>query len=236
MSTLRLADRVAVITGGASGIGASIAKRFASEGARVVIGDRDAEAGPQAARSLSAPDNEVVFVPCDVAQASDARNLIDTTLEKFERLDVLVNNAGVWRAGDLAQMSIEDWDHVIEVNLRGTFLCSRAAIAPMLARKRGAIVNFSSRAGIRGQPGCGAYCASKAGVISLTQSLAAEVKEAGVRVNAICPGMVRTSMGAQAGVIPGARWIEPCEIADVALYLASDESSAITGAAIDAFG
>jgi len=236
MGSGRLKDRVAIVTGGADGIGRRIAELFASEGAHLVIGDLDAEAGRRTVESIRGDGHDALFVECDISQEEGVRRLAEAAVNGFERIDILVNNAGIYRSDTVAETSAEDWDRVMEVNLKGTFLCSRAVLRPMMRQKSGVIINISSRAGKKGLAEAGAYAASKGGVIAFTYSLMLEVKELGIRVNAICPGMVHTTMGDGSPVMPGERWIEPEEIARVALFLASDEGSAVNGAAVNAYG
>lgn len=232
----KLTDRVAIITGGASGIGAAMADLFSSEGARIAIGDLDATLGTSKADAITEAGGHAICVEGDVSTPAGATRLVDAAVAEFGRIDVLVNNAGIYRNNSVAEMPVEEWDRILEVNLRGTFLCSRAAIGALVESGRGTIVNIGSRAGNRGEAFGSAYAASKAGVIALTRSLAGEIKGTGARINVICPGMVRTSMGADAVVIPGERWVEPEEIARVALFLACDDSTALQGAVLDAYG
>ena len=232
----KLTDRVAIITGGASGIGAAIVDRFAGEGASIVIGDLDGGGGASKVDAVVSAGGRALFVEGDVSDPRAAKHLVEASIAEFGHLDVLVNNAGIYRNNAVAEMPVEEWDRILEVNLRGTFLCTRAAVGPMVERGCGAIVNMGSRAGNRGEAFGSAYAASKAAVIALTRSLAGEIKGTGVRVNVICPGMVQTSMGADAVVFPGERWVDPDEIARLAVFLASDDSTALQGAVVDAYG
>lgn len=242
-------SRVAIVTGGASGIGRATADRFARDGLRVALVDVD-EAGLAAAvRDLGGGD-VALAVPADVRAFDACAYAITSTVERFGRLDVLVNSAGVWVEGPTDTMTEADWDRVIDVNLKGTFQMCRHAI-PALEATRGCIVNLSSDAGLWGNKGAAIYCASKGGVTVLTKALAVELAERGIRVNAVCPGDVDSPMIHYQAETFGAgdpdgyladllkaypqrppRFIRPEEVAELIAFLASERATPITGAAV----
>ncbi|HEY1328012.1 MAG TPA: SDR family NAD(P)-dependent oxidoreductase [Casimicrobiaceae bacterium] len=202
----RLAGRVAIVTGGAAGIGAAIARAFAAEGARVVIADRDEDNASETAASL--PD--ATAIGTDVTHEDDVRALVAATLGRFGSVDILVNNAGIMRKGYVKDMPLELWQQVLDVNLTGTFLCSKAVLPAMIERRRGRIINIASIAGKIGEPTASAYSAAKFGVIGFTRALAHEVARHDILVNAICPGPIATALGEQG-------WREGAEVEGVAL-------------------
>ncbi|MFN7149569.1 MAG: SDR family NAD(P)-dependent oxidoreductase [Microthrixaceae bacterium] len=225
----RLEGKVALVSGAASGIGAAVVTRLAADGATVLGCD------------LTAMDDGVV---CDVRDPDACRAAVDTTVERHGRLDVLVNVAGVAFGNRIQDVTIEQWRQVLEVNLTGTFLLSQAAL-PALLEHTGTIVNMASAAGIQATPYNAAYCASKAGVIQLTKSMALELASAGVRVNAVCPTAVDTPFlqGFQLpqdadlqllmrAASPMGRLIEPSEVAAAVAYLVSDDAANINGTAL----
>jgi NAD(P)-dependent dehydrogenase (short-subunit alcohol dehydrogenase family) len=235
-----LEGRVAAITGGGRGIGYAIARRYLLAGATVVLGDRAADRLPGAVESL-AEHGPVTGVPMDVRDWDGVKAFYQGIWDEHGRLDVTVNNAGIQEAGPSLEMSQERWDEVLRVNLSGVFACAQAAGAHMVAQGRGSIVNIASAAGVLGLPERAPYCASKAAVMSVTRVLATEWAETGVRVNAIGPGWVQTDLVREAIALgrlnveaahrrtPLKRLAEPEEIAEVALFLASDASSYFTG-------
>jgi len=241
----KLEKKVAVITGAARGIGKQIALTFASEGADIVIGDIiTMETAAQEIRSLG---RKVVTVKVDVSSKQQVKNLFDTAIDNFKKVDILVNNAGIVRYASILDMSEEDWDIVLEVNLKGVFLCSQAVAGYMIQQKYGRIINIASIAGINSIPqGLTSYATSKAGVIQLTKVCAIELGPYGINVNAIAPGIVITD-----GLYAGRTQVETelfikervnltvldrvgttQDIANSSLFLASDESSFITGQVI----
>lgn len=238
-----LADRTAVVTGGARGLGYAIAERFIAEGARVVLGDLDLAATQSAAAQLGA--DQVLAVRCDVTRAADVDALVAAAVDRFGGLDVMVNNAGITRDATLRKMTEEQFDEVIAVHLKGTWNGLRAASAIMRENKRGAIVNMSSLSGKVGLIGQTNYSAAKAGIVGMTKAAAKELAYLGVRVNAIAPGLIRSEMteampqriwDQKLAEIPMGRAGEPAEVAGVALFLASDLSSYLTGTVLDVTG
>jgi NAD(P)-dependent dehydrogenase (short-subunit alcohol dehydrogenase family) len=241
----RLSGRVAIVTGGASGIGRASAERFAAEGAAVVIADV-APAGEEVAAAIRGHGGTAAFVRTDVAREDDVAAMIAAAVDRFGRLDVLFNNAGVGTFVPFEKLDPETWDRIMAINLRSMYLACRRAL-PHLRATRGVILNMASQSGLQGQALNEAYCASKAGVILFTRSLAREVGPAGVRVNCICPGGIDTPLlrgfveaaGKSAADVqrpPIGRLGMPEEVAAAALFLVSDESSFITGIALPVDG
>ncbi|HET9093231.1 MAG TPA: glucose 1-dehydrogenase [Acidimicrobiales bacterium] len=229
--------RVAVVTGSGQGIGLGIARRLAADGAKVVLNDLDEARVKAAASELSGEGGEVAYVASDVSTADGAAALVDQALSEFGTLDILVNNAGVARDKWLVKMSEEDWDLVMNVNLRSQFLCTRAAAPHMMEKKHGRIVNVASRAWLGG-PGQANYSASKGGVVSFTRTCALEFAKYQITANAIAPALVDTPLfrGLSAEVqerlintIPVGRIGGPEEIASAAAFFAADESWYVTG-------
>ncbi|UCG26272.1 MAG: 3-oxoacyl-ACP reductase FabG [Chloroflexota bacterium] len=243
-----LEDKVALITGGGSGIGRATAVRFAGEGARIVICDVDEEGLDETYRQVAELRTDVVQIVGSVTDRDSVQSMVDAAISQYGRLDILVNNAGITRDGltvrykddEMTLMPDERWDAVLEVNLKGTWLCSQIAGAQMIRQKSGRIVNTASVAAL-GNIGQANYAASKAGVIGLTKTLALEWARFSIAVNCVAPGAVSTRMTAtipdriMAGLIqaiPYRRLAEPEEIAAVHAFLASDEASYITGQVI----
>lgn len=240
-----LNGRVAVVTGGSRGIGKAIALKLANNGAKVAIfATRESEAVNQTLSELKAIGNEAMFVPCDVSNFEQVKASIDSVIEQFGKIDILVNNAGITKDKLLMQMSEEDFDDVISVNLKGTYNTVKACIRPFIRNKYGKIINISSVVGLMGNPGQVNYAASKAGIIGLTKSLAKEYAAKGINCNAIAPGFIATDMtedllDKQEGLInmiPMKKVGNPEDIANLALFLASDMSSYITGEVIKVDG
>jgi len=242
-----LKEKVALITGAGNGIGRATAVRFAKEGAKLVLSDLDKE-GLEATVKEIGESGEAVVVEGNVTSRDDVNKMVDTGVEKFDRLDILINNAGITRdglttrikEGDVKFMADEKWDAVIDVNLKGTWLCSQIAAVPMIKQKYGKIVNTSS-IGALGNIGQANYAASKAGVIGLTKTLALEWARFNIAVNCVSPGATKTRMTESIPEkvmemfiekIPFRRLAEPKEIAALHLFLASDEASYITGQVI----
>ena len=235
---MQLDGQVAIITGGSKGIGRAIADSYSEEGCAVVIAARTESDVEAAASEIRHSGGRALGIIADVSNESDVDRMFGAALAEFDRVDILVNNAAAIH-GPISAVDLEvgKWREVIDVNLTGAFLCARAVLPHMYARGSGKIINISSIGGRKGGWGRAAYRASKAGLISLTETLAAEGAEHGVDVNCICPGgtdteMVRIASGGR--VNPD--WVKPQEIASVALFLASAGASAISGEAIDVFG
>jgi 3alpha(or 20beta)-hydroxysteroid dehydrogenase len=234
----RLEGKVAVVTGAAMGMGAEVTRRFVAEGARVVLADIDHAAAKELAGELG---RDAIVVPHDVSDEASWDEVVSAGLTSFGGLDILINNAGVWRTAPLVEQTVADFDQIIAVNLRGVFLGMRAVAEPMRSRGGGSIVNTSSTAGLVGLANMVAYGASKWGVRGMTKVAAVELGRWGIRVNSIHPGGVDTPMtsslrygrdGGSAPQLPLGRYGTPADIADLHLFLASDESSWITGAEI----
>lgn len=239
-----LAGRTAVVTGGAQGLGFAMARLFAAEGARVVIGDLDTESTRTAAARIG-DEQAACGLRCDVTRAADVATLIDTAVDRFGSLDVMVNNAGITRDATLRRMTEEQFDEVIAVHLKGTWNGTRSAAAVMRERGGGSIINMSSISGKVGFVGQTNYSAAKAGIVGLTKAAAKELAHLGVRVNAIQPGLIRSAMtesmpqriwDAKLAEVPMGRAGEPDEVAGVALFLASDLSSYMTGTVLEVTG
>lgn len=238
-----LRDEVAIITGGAQGIGLAIAARFANEGATVVLADRDGDAAAAAADNLG---GAATGLACDVADEGAVDAMFAEVVDRHGDVHVLVNNAGILRDGMLHKMTLDDFRAVVDVHLQGTWLCTRAALRHMRSRDGGgAIVNLSSISGKVGNLGQSNYAAAKAGIVALTKTTAREGARHRVRANAIMPGLIRTemteSMPQQAwddkmADIPLGRAGEPSEVAEVALFLASSMSSYCTGITVEVTG
>jgi len=241
-----LQNSVAIVTGASTGIGAATARRFAEEGAAVVAADVNVADGEETVAEINDAGGEATFVETDVSDPDDVAEMVETAVETYGGLDYAFNNAGI--EGDMvptAEQPMENWERVIDVNLKGVFLCLQAEIPAMLEADGGAIVNTSSVAGVVGSPGIGPYVASKHGVIGLTKSAALEYAESGVRVNAICPGLIETPMIDRTGSefrdqaiagTPMGRPGTPEEIGDAAVWLCSEEASFVTGEAMVADG
>jgi len=234
-----LSDRVALVTGGSRGIGRAIAVALAGRGARVAVNYvSNAEAAAEVVRQIAGAGGQAVAVQGDVAQPGDARRLIDETVAALGGLHVLVNNAGLTQDDLVLRMSEDAWDRVLAVDLRGAFLCTKAALRPMVRQRWGRIINIASVAGMVGNAGQANYAAAKAGLIGFTKSVAKEVASRSITANAIAPGLVRTEMtagltqaqeGAVLQIVPLGRPATPEEIAPAAVFLASEEAAYITG-------
>jgi len=245
----RLRDKVAIVTGAASGIGRACARLFAAEGAAVVLADWDAAGGDEAAAEIVAAGGRARFQHVDVSSEDDASTLVGAAQSSFGSVDILVNNAGIMPDGSLLTQTVEEWDRVMAVNLKGMFLCARAAVPAMRERGEGhsgGIVNTASPTGLLGYPDLVAYSTSKGGVLAFTRALAVELAPA-IRVNAVVPGTVNTGilqkyletvddrdavLRAFAAQHPMGRVGEPEDVARAALFLASDDAAFITGSSL----
>jgi len=245
---MKLKNKVAIITGAASGIGKATAFLFAREGAKVVIADIDERNGKNV-ESVIKKIGDAIFVRCNVAKSDDAKNLISDAMEKFEKIDILFNNAGIYQENKfLHELSEELWDITIDTNLKGIFLCSKYAIPFMRKNKYGVIINNASELGIVPEPESPAYCASKAAVIHLTKVMALEYANDNIRINCVCPGPIDTPLLRKSFKTDThlkdyieqdtilKRLGKPEEVAKVVLFLASDDANYVTGASYSVDG
>ena len=237
----RMKDKVAVITGSGKGLGEAMALLFSREGAKIVVFDNDEGAGRETVEQIREQGGEAIFVHGDVSNPDDAVRLIDAAVDAFGRADVLVNNAGIHVDKTVANTTEAEWDQILGVNLKGVFLCSKAAIPQMRRQGGGNIICISSISGLIGQLNQAAYNASKHGIIGLVRCMAYDHAQENIRANAICPGVMNTPLVAsvpEAHIAPYRkanlleRFAEPIEVANAALFLASDESSHVTGSAL----
>ena len=254
---MRLENKVAVVTGAGRGIGRGIALALAGEGASVVVADIRYEDARGVAAEVRGLGRESLAVKVDVTKSSEVKRMVERALARFGGVDILVNNAGIIRVGNVVDISEKDWDDVLDVNLKGVFLCSKAVAPHMVARRSGKIISISSTAGRRGMPGKAHYHASKFGVIGFTQCLALELAPDNINVNCVCPGVVTTQMhtkvltpyaarmqriseeeayGRVIGNIPLRRPQTPEDIGNLVVFLASDEAVNITGQSINVSG
>lgn len=239
-------DRVALVTGGSRGIGRGIALELAKRGATVVVNyNSNAEAANEVVAAIETASGKAIAVKADVSRLNQADILIKTVIEKYSKIDILVNNAGVTRDGMIMMMKEEDWDVVIDTNLKSAWNCSKLAVRAMMRKRYGRIINISSVSGIAGNGGQTNYSASKAGLIGLTKALAREVASRQITVNAVAPGFVTTDMTANVPqnlldqinkAIPLERWGTPEDIGYAVAFLASDEASYITGQVLSVDG
>lgn len=237
-----LKDKVALITGASRGIGKAIALKFAQNGANVIINYSSSQSQAEELKEeIEKIGTKAMIIKCDVSNADEVSQMFSQVEKEFGRLDILVNNAGITKDGLILRMNEEDFDKVIAINLKGAFLCARAAAKMMVKQRSGNIINISSVVGIAGNIGQANYAASKAGIIGLTKSLAKELASRNIRVNAIAPGFIKTDMTevlsdkvkeVMLSSIPLGRFGEADEVANVALFLASNLSSYITGQVI----
>lgn len=242
---MKLKNKVAIITGGSSGIGKATALLFAKEGAQVVIAGIDETKGKEAVKEIG---DSAIFVKCDVTNSNDVKKMIDKTVKTFGKIDILFNNAGVYQEDKYVhELPEELWDEIIDTNLKGVFLCSKYAIQ-IMKKKGGAIINNASSLGLVAEAESPAYCASKAAVIHLTKVMALEYARDGIRVNCVCPGPIDTPMFRKSfknkkeaenyiknRTITG-RIGKPEEVAKVVMFLAADDASFVTGSAYSVDG
>ena len=253
---MRLKDKTAIVTGAASGIGLTTALKFGSEGAAVMCADLDGEGAQRTAARIADLGGKSASFKVDVTKEAEVQALVAETVRQWERVDVMFNNAGIEFGLPVTQVSELQWDGLIDVNLKGVFLGCKHVLPQMAKQQSGAIVNTASVAGLRGVAFLSTYCASKGGVVLLTKSLAVEWAPLGVRVNAVCPGVIRTPMAERAiqaggglgGGTPEESWKqlaaahplgrvgEPEEVAEAVTFLASDQASFITGVALSVDG
>ena len=242
---MRLKGKVALITGGNSGIGAATARLFAAEGASVVITGRSESRGNRVLAEIQAAGGEALWIACDVRNAEEARRAVQWTQREFGRLDILFNNAGIILRKNVLDMSEEEWDNNLDTNLKSAFLFAKYALPIMIAQRSGVIINNGSGWGLKGGANAASYCASKAGLVNLTRAMALDHSAQGIRINCICPGDVDTPMlddeahqlqQARAAIVadgalrPMGRIGTAEEVARSVLFLASDDSSYMTGA------
>jgi 3-oxoacyl-[acyl-carrier protein] reductase len=242
---MKLQGKVAIVTGGARGIGKAIAALFAKEGADIAICDVNAEAMAETAKEIEAIGRRVFTATVDVTKAQDVDGFVQKTLDKMGKIDILINNAGITRDGLLVRMSENDWDLVLNVNLKGAFNFTKAVSKIMMKQRDGRIVNMASIIGIMGNAGQANYAASKGGLIALTKTVAKELASRNVRANAIAPGFIQTEMTAKLSdevksemlkFVPLGKLGTVQDVANLALFLAGDDSSYITGQVVQVDG
>lgn len=241
---MRLENKVVIITGAGSGIGKETALMFVKEGAKVVVADMNEKAGEETVAEVM-KYGEGFFVKLDVSNREQSKQMVKTTLEKYGKIDVLINNAGIIQDAFLSKMTEEQWDKVVDVNLKGVFNCTQAVVEVMMNQGNGVIINTSSIVGLTGNVGQVNYAATKAGLIGMTKTLAKELGKKGIRVNAVAPGFIVTPMTSN---VPGKilelmkertplrRLGEPKDVANAYLYLASDDATFVNGAVLSVDG
>ena len=242
---MSLNGKVALITGGAQGIGRIISEELASQGAHVILADINLEGAEKTAIGIKSSGGQASAVRIDVASAADVRGVFDSILKKYKPVDIVVNNAGITRDGLLVRMKEVDWDLVLNINLKGSFLCSQQAAKQMMKQKSGSIINIASIVGMMGNFGQSNYSASKSGLIGFTKTLAREVAPRGIRANAVAPGFIDTEMtkvleesvrSKLIEQIPLARLGQPEDVANCVSFLVSENASYITGQVINVNG
>ena len=235
---MKLKDKVAIVTGAGTGIGRAIALAYVQEGASVVLVGRTQETLATVAEEVIALGGEALVVRASVSKPPDVRRVVEEALARFGKVQILVNNAGVFIYKGFLDLSLKDWDDTIDTNLKGIFLCCQAVLPGMMKQKQGNIINISSIHGKIGDANLSAHCASKFGVIGLTQALAREVIDHNINVNVICPGQVKSNWVDEPDALPTplSTRLKPADVARVAVFLASPDSSIMTGSVIDVFG
>lgn len=242
-----LKDKVAIVTGAGSGFGRETSLLFAREGAKIVAVDYNSESGQKTVDDIKAGNGEAIFVKADVSKEEDVKRFVDEAIKAFGKLDIIFNNAGIYIPGNAEALASEDWDKVININLKGVFLGCKYAIPYLKKNGGGVIINTASAAGLIGFPDAVAYAASKGGVLSLTKAVAVDHAKDNIRANCICPGTGETGMTKEVlenkelremflAPIPLKRFAQPIDVAHAALFLASDMSSYITGVALPVDG
>lgn len=237
--------QVAIVTGGARGIGKAIAEGFAEKGVNLAIADVNIEAAKETAAGLTQHGVKTIALKLDVSNSGEVKKAFEEVLNEFGRIDILINNAGITRDGLILRMKEEDWDAVIDINLKGVFLCSREAVKTMSKQRYGRIVNITSVAAFMGNPGQANYSASKAGIVGLTKTIAKEYASRGITVNAVAPGFIKTAMTdalsenvkqEMMNMIPTGRFGAVEDVANAVLFLSSPDSGYITGQIIHVNG
>ncbi len=242
---MKLAEKVAIVTGSTRGIGQAIAEELARQGAKVVISGRNGERAQQVAAAIQEAGGEAIAVQADVSHMADAQRLVKETLDRWGRIDILINNAGITRDNLLLRMSEEEWDTVLQVNLKGAFNCTKSVTRQMMKQRQGRIINITSVVGQMGNAGQANYAASKAGLIGFTKSVARELASRNITCNAVAPGYIQTDMTAALDdavkdslkqQIPLGRLGTPEDVARVVAFLCSDDAAYITGQVINVDG
>ena len=242
---MKLKDKVALVTGAAQGIGRAVALVLARNGADIVVSDINLEKAEETAKEIEGIGPKAMAIRVNVANPGDVEGMVDAVLERFGRIDILVNNAGIARDKLILRMTEEDWDAVLNINLKGTFNCTKAVVKQMSKQRSGKIVNIASVSGEMGNPGQANYSASKAGVIGFTKTIAREFAQRGINVNAIAPGYIQTPMTEALPekakeelkrMIPVERLGQPEDVAEAVLFLVSESSSYITGHVLNVNG
>ena len=254
---MRLKDKVGVVTGGGSGIGRGVSLKFAREGAKVVVADINLETAEETVKMIKEAGGEAIAVKTDVTSETDAAGMVAKAVSEYGRIDLLCNNAGTDIKGAVQDYPVETWEKLMDLNLKGVFLCTKAAVKEMIKQKFGRIVNISSMAGKTGESFTSPYCATKFGVIGFTQSIALELGVHDITVNAVCPGAVETDLIKQSvsgtaklnnrtyeeelyekfiKLTPLARMAQPADVANAVAFLASEEADFITGSTLNVSG